>query len=56
MTKKRNLSDDLIELGLILGVLWLGLEFLKQYSCPTCRQPVSKLLKRCPNCGRDLIW
>lgn len=39
---EENFWDDLVKVGLVIGSIWLGAEFLK------------KLSKKCWNCGSSM--
>ena len=55
---KRTALDEVVEAGLVLGALWLGIEILKSLSrpvCPNCKTQVAQGTTICPNCGRLLI-
>ena len=52
---KDNFWEDVIKLGIMLGTIWLGNEFLKSISnakqCPNCKTLNPKDRTQCSNCG-----
>ena len=56
--KEDDFSDFLVKLGIFLGAMWLGNEFLKSISnqkrCWKCGGLNNKSSTRCYNCGANI--
>ena len=47
--------DDLVKVGLVLGSIWLGAEFLRKLTkkCWRCQNPMASDQRKCLMCGQD---